>query len=163
MVKPSRIKMRSSFYPLNCVENHKASTEMAPRPKNLTYAETVRFHGHNGPFLALGYRLGRYLVEKLQPVGIMDLRITVEARLEKPYTCIVDGLQCAACTTIGKGNIVVKKGHRKGITIFVEKGSTGYRVEISKEAVNLCLSAKHLAQAANKIFKLSVNKLWRII
>ena len=78
------------------------------RPRPLSYSETVRFHGHDGPFLALGYRLGKFLMRLLKPRGIMDLKITVKTKMKKPYTCILDGLQCATFATLGKGNLAAK-------------------------------------------------------
>ena len=131
------------------------------RPKNLSYSETIRFHGHNGPFLALGYKLGRFLNKKLKPKGIMDFRITVKTKNKKPFTCLIDGLQCSTFTTLGKGNMIVKKNKGRDITIIVEKDARRYAYAITKRAMEICLGAVDLDKAARKIFRTPGKKLWK--
>ncbi len=133
------------------------------RPKNLSYSETIRFHGHDGPFLALGYKLGSFLVGRHQPKGIMDFRITVKTITKKPFTCLIDGLQCSTFATLGKLNILVKKPSTPNITVFVEKGKKKYAYRITNKAMDICLNAKDLNMAARKIFKTRPNELWEII
>ena len=86
------------------------------RPKSLSYQETIRFHGHSGPFLALGYKLGTFLTKKFKPKGIMDFTIIVKTRPKKPFTCLIDGLQCATFATVGKGTMILKNCNSKNIT-----------------------------------------------
>ncbi len=92
-----------------------------PRPEILSYEQAIRFHGHNGPFLALGYKLGTYLNQGLKPKGIMDFKITVIIKFEKPFTCLIDGLQCSTFATFGKSNMMVKKSKSNDILVFVQK------------------------------------------
>lgn len=133
------------------------------KPKVLSYQQTIRFHGHDGPFLALGYRLGEYLNEKLRPEGIMDFKITVKTRAEKPFTCIIDGLQCSTFATMGKRNIMVKKGHGKDIRVMIERGSRRYTYRITKKALNICLGTEDLKKASQRILKSPQYALWRAI
>lgn len=133
------------------------------RPKILTYQETIRFHGHNGPFLALGYRLGIFLTKKLKPQGIMNFKITVKAKLEKPFTCIIDGLQCSTFATLGKGNITVKKNRGGEIFVSVQKGKKIYKYRITEGAMEICFNAEDLEKAANKIFRTQPKNLWRTV
>ncbi len=133
------------------------------KPKILSYQETIRFHGHNGPFLALGYKLGKYLNAKLRPKGIMDLKITVRTRIEKPFTCIIDGLQCSTFATIGKGNIVVKRGYAKDIRVMVEKGPRSCTYKITKKALDICLGAEDLDKASRRILRSHGHALWRAV
>lgn len=132
------------------------------KTQGLTYSETIRFHGHNGPFLALGYKLGRFLVKKLKPKGIMDLKITVQTRFEKPFTCLIDGLQCSTFATLGKGNMIIKNSRNTMITVIVEKNNKFCRIQITKETINRCLEAKDLEKAANRIFRTSIKSLWKV-
>ena len=130
------------------------------RPKILSYKDTIRFHGHNGPFLALGYRLGKYLNAKLRPKGIMDLEITVKTRAEKPFTCLIDGLQCSTLATIGKGTMALKHTKGKDIIVVVEKNKRTYRYKITKYAMHMCLTADNLDNAVEKIFNAKSHVLW---
>lgn len=131
------------------------------RPRNLNYAETVRFHGHDGPFLAVGYRLGRYLVKKLRPQGIMGLRITVKTRMQKPLTCVLDGLQCSTFATFGKGNLTAKNVGGREMLVCVEKGTRVLRFRMTPKAWDVCCTAVDLGKAARKILRLPISQLWR--
>lgn len=76
--------------------------------KQLTYLEAVRFHGHSGPLLALGYKAGKYAMERLKPQKMLDIKCSVKTIEKKPYTCIIDGIQCSTYCTVGKGNIKIE-------------------------------------------------------
>ncbi|UCF69673.1 MAG: formylmethanofuran dehydrogenase subunit E family protein [candidate division WOR-3 bacterium] len=130
------------------------------RPQNLTYTETIRFHGHDGPFLALGYRLGRFVVRTMRPTGIMDLRIRVTMKTAKPYTCILDGLQCSTLATVGKGNLSVHRSSGRAITINVYKGRTRKAFKIKPHALDICLNAVDLGKAARRILRMQARDLW---
>ena len=133
------------------------------RPRNLNYAETVRFHGHDGPFLAVGYRLGRYLVKELRPQGIMGLRITVKTRMRKPLTCVLDGLQCSTFATFGKGNLIAKNVTRRGILVCVEKGTRVLEFRMTPKAWDVCCTAVDLEKAARKILRTPIDELWQTL
>lgn len=134
-----------------------------PRPEILSYEQAIRFHGHNGPFLALGYTLGIYLNQNLKPKGIMDFKITVIIKFEKPFTCLIDGLQCSTFATFGKANMMVKKSKSNDILVFVQKGAKNFTIQITKKAMDICFNAKDLGKAAKEIFKTPPKKLWKII
>jgi formylmethanofuran dehydrogenase subunit E len=130
------------------------------RPKILTYREAIRFHGHDGPFLALGYKFGKYINSKHKPHGIMDVNITVKVKSEKPFTCLVDGLQCSTFATMGKGNIRIKAWQQRNITIIVKKSEQKFIYQITEKALSLCWDQKDLELAAQKIFNTANNHLW---
>lgn len=132
------------------------------RPRKLNYRETVRFHGHDGPFLALGYRLGIYLVRELKPKGIMDLKITVKTMVKKPYTCLVDGLQCATFATLGKGNLILKNFPDGSIVIEAQKGRRVKKCVMTDRAREICFAARDLAKSARSILRMPVKEMWRI-
>jgi len=131
------------------------------RPKPLSYSETVRFHGHDGPFLALGYRLGKFLARLLKPRGIMDLKITVETRMKKPYTCIIDGLQCATFATLGKGNLIPKHAVGSDIFVHVQKGRRVLGYRMSRLSWEICTNADDLEKSARRILRTPIKELWR--
>ncbi|MGQ9730456.1 MAG: formylmethanofuran dehydrogenase subunit E family protein [Candidatus Zipacnadales bacterium] len=63
------------------------------------------FHGHIGPFVILGYRLGVRAREVLGTPKYFGMKVTVKGPHTTPYTCLLDGLQMATGCTLGKGNI----------------------------------------------------------
>lgn len=129
------------------------------RPKILSYKDTIRFHGHDGPFLALGYKLGKYINEMHKPQGIMDMRITVAVRPQKPYTCVIDGLQCSTMATMGKGNVKLKKGQQR-MSVTVKKAKKHYRYRITQKALDMCTGPDPLPTAARRILRTPPRELW---
>jgi formylmethanofuran dehydrogenase subunit E len=66
--------------------------------------QLAAFHGHLGPFLVIGYRMGRYARRALSenPFG---MHATVYLPADSPEICIADGIQLGSGCTLGKGNI----------------------------------------------------------
>jgi len=62
------------------------------------------FHGHLGPWLALGLRAGLRARRKL---GADPFRLRAVARCpgRTPWSCLLDGVQFGSGCTLGKGNI----------------------------------------------------------
>lgn len=132
------------------------------KQRHLDYKDTVRFHGHDGPFLALGYRLGRFLVRKLKPKGIMSLQVRVRTRIQKPYTCVLDGLQCATRATMGKGNIVVIDNATGDIRVHAQCGRRSVRCRMSPLAWDICRMADDLEKAARRVLRIPIDSLWQM-
>jgi len=63
-----------------------------------------RFHGHIGPWLALGVRAGLLARTRLH-AWHFGLKADVRCPESTPYTCFLDGVQFSAGCTMGKGNI----------------------------------------------------------
>ncbi len=65
------------------------------------------FHGHLGPYLVLGYRMGRIALRELDSKGHFGLSVTVHSWLEPPASCLIDGVQLGSGCTLGKRNIEI--------------------------------------------------------
>ena len=62
----------------------------------------AEFHGHLGPFLVFGVRMGLIGVRELKAKGNEEkLRVTAMLRNSVPFSCIIDGIQVATKCTIG--------------------------------------------------------------
>lgn len=60
------------------------------------------FHGHLGPFLVIGVRMGLIGVRELEVKENSEkLRVTAMLRHQVPFSCVVDGIQVATKCTIG--------------------------------------------------------------
>jgi formylmethanofuran dehydrogenase subunit E len=68
----------------------------------------VEFHGHLGPFLVLGLRMGILGLRELNVEG-GDRRVRVTAKLKYsiPFSCAVDGLQISTKCTIGNKKLTI--------------------------------------------------------
>jgi formylmethanofuran dehydrogenase subunit E len=74
------------------------------------FNRAVEFHGHRGPYLALGLRMGLLALNTLEARGWFDLRCRVSLPLKPPESCILDGIQFSTGCTLGKRNIEVEEG-----------------------------------------------------
>ncbi len=64
--------------------------------------EAADFHGHLGPFLALGVRIGLAGLRELKVrPGDTKLRVTVMLKYDVPFSCMLDGVQAVTKCTIG--------------------------------------------------------------
>ena len=70
--------------------------------------KAAEFHGHLGPFLAIGVRMGLLAKRILGSDGFRDLNVIVNTGNNPPLSCVVDGIQVATGCTLGKGNIAVR-------------------------------------------------------
>ena len=67
------------------------------------------FHGHLGPFLVLGVRIGLIGVRELGAKENEEkLRVTVMSKFSVPFSCVIDGVQMATKCTIGNKKLEVK-------------------------------------------------------
>jgi len=73
--------------------------------KRLTLEEAAVFHGHLGPFLTLGYIAGLEALSIIKANSPFKIEAIVRCPSRRPYTCFIDGVQCATSCTMGKGNI----------------------------------------------------------
>lgn len=71
-------------------------------PKLIALVEkATEFHGHLGPFLAIGVRMGLIGLERLGNPKSNSLVITASLPLNVPFSCIIDGLQVSTNCTVG--------------------------------------------------------------
>jgi formylmethanofuran dehydrogenase subunit E len=63
-----------------------------------------RFHGHIGPFLAVGLRMGQVANERLGRTP-MDMKAVVWVEGRPPRSCVLDGIQYVTGCTLGKRSI----------------------------------------------------------
>jgi len=86
-------------------------------------------HGHFGPFLALGIRMGLLGLRELS-VQQGDRRMTATVMLEYavPFSCILDGIQISTRCTVGNARLAWKESNEIGAIFQLD--SSQQRVEI---------------------------------
>jgi len=95
-------------------------------------AETVKFHGHLGPFLILGLKAG-LLANRVLGKDPIRTRAIVETDPKPPRSCVIDGIQVATGCTMGKRNIELKRSNRVSITFT--RGERSLRLCLRREAL----------------------------
>jgi len=108
-------------------------------PKDL--ADLRRFHGHLGPYVVLGLRLGQYALERLGVAPHFGLEAQVRCAGNPPESCLLDGVQFATGCTLGKQNISHTVGHPITLRLREHNGGAevvyGLNGRVVEEAVRL--------------------------
>lgn len=63
------------------------------------------FHGHLGPYVVAGLRMGRLALRKLEAEPHWGIQCQVHCPDHTPQSCSIDGIQFATGCTMGKRNI----------------------------------------------------------
>jgi len=75
--------------------------------------KAVDLHGHLGPFLVLGIRMGLIGLRELgTKKGNQKLRVTVMTKPSVPFSCVIDGIQAATKCTIGNRKLKLRNSLR---------------------------------------------------
>ncbi len=99
-----------------CTENHHQG--LLPRPHYEPCPEdppwlpiVVQLHGHLGPWVVLGFRMGAAGRQALGAEGYFDLEVVATGPFDRPpAACFLDGVQMATGATWGKRNICWQPG-----------------------------------------------------
>lgn len=75
-------------------------------PEELERAKS--FHGHLGPWLVLGIRIGEDAVRTLGARRWFGASVVVNCPPRPPHSCIADGLQLSTGCTYGKRSIEIR-------------------------------------------------------
>jgi len=105
--------------------NHREGSgmvEVEVKTPELTRIE--EFHGHIGPYVVLGYKMGLMARDLLDSPGYFDMTVEVESPLTPPPSCLIDGIQLGSGCTTGKRNLTVTKGPIGRATFHTKKGTS---------------------------------------
>ena len=81
----------------------------------------VRLHGHGGPFMVVGLRIGLEALNVLDARGWFDIKCKAELRWAPPDACVLDGIQVSTGCTLGKHNIEIEE--KQGVSAtFTHRG-----------------------------------------
>ncbi|WP_334139852.1 formylmethanofuran dehydrogenase subunit E family protein [Methanothrix soehngenii] len=72
--------------------------------KEYTIEDLAAFHGHLGPYIVLGYMIGRYARQNLCS-DPFQMKAEVFCQDKPPQSCLADGVQIGSGCTLGKRNI----------------------------------------------------------
>ena len=91
----------------------------------MKYSEIARFHGHECPGLAIGYRMARAAMDALHVEHSSDEEVVA---VVENNACGVDALQCVTGCTFGKGNLLFKDYGKRVYTLYSRSTRKGVRV-----------------------------------
>ena len=103
-------------------------------------ARAVEFHGHLGPFLILGIRMGVIARSMLKAQNHEDLTAIMFVNPRPPISCTVDGVQVSSGCTLGKGTIRVSESTDRVAGEF-HAGNRTCTVTVKPEVLNWFLDS----------------------
>jgi formylmethanofuran dehydrogenase subunit E len=131
--------------------------------------DAVKLHGHLGPFLVIGVRMGIIANRILNPAhnGSNALQATVRLPLRTPFSCVLDGIQFTTKCTVGNQRLRMEdsqeemaaefkvKGSSKTLTISINRRIIG-EIErgFSRGATNEQVAAKIASAREDRLFEL---------
>jgi formylmethanofuran dehydrogenase subunit E len=74
--------------------------------KEYSIEDLAAFHGHLGPYIVLGYRMGKY-VRQYFCHDPFKMSAVVYCSGKTPQSCLADGVQIGSGCTLGKRNIEI--------------------------------------------------------
>lgn len=109
-------------------------------------ASVVQFHGHLGPAVVAGARMGMIGLRAVDAKGYFDVEVTCEGPLAKPpQACFLDGVQVATGATMGKRTLHWTEAER--ILVRVKNTRTGRIVDVRPTPALMDLLAAFKPQA----------------
>jgi formylmethanofuran dehydrogenase subunit E len=106
----------------------------------------AQFHGHLGPMMTFGARMGMAALKAVDAKGYFDVEITCEGPMTKPpESCFLDGLQIATGATLGKRNLEWVKADK--IVVHVKNTETGKTATLQPTNAFLALLAQPATDA----------------
>ena len=102
------------------------------------------FHGHLGPFLVIGVRMGNTAKRILKPnIEENKLQATAKIPFLTPFSCVLDGIQATTKCTIGNQKLKIENS-QKEITVRFE-------LENSDKAMKVSVNPRLVEELMNKI------------
>jgi len=121
------------------------------------------FHGHLGPFLVVGIRMGIVALKELNSGGYSDMDVLVETGTTPPISCLIDGIQVSTGCTLGKGNIKAitnEKPKPKAVFTCVASGGKMLEIELKPGIMEEILKSRDIEEFAGKIATMTDEELF---
>lgn len=83
----------------------------------------VELHGHLGPYLVAGIRMGLLALGLLGSAGYFGISAVSEAGRKPPMSCLSDGVQIGSGCTAGKGNLKITDAGQAQVHFHTEGGA----------------------------------------
>lgn len=98
------------------------------------YQRALEFHGHGGPFLILGLRIGLLALKLLDAKGWFDIKCKVRLYWDPLDSCIIDGIQISTGCTTGKKNLEIYED--EGISANFTKQGKHIKIKLKNDVLN---------------------------
>jgi len=110
----------------------------------------AEFHGHLGPYLVLGLRMG-VLAKNTLNTNPFEIKAEIHTEKRTPRSCILDGIQFTSGCTLGKRNIdVIESDDIFGIFF---KNNSKLMIKVKKESLENVEKVLDMEEYAKILFE----------
>ncbi len=128
--------------------------------KDQVIGRGIEFHGHLGPFLVIGIKMGCLALRTLNSRGHSELSALIETGINPPISCLIDGIQVSTGCTLGKGNVKVVDNKRAKAT-FIKNGKS-IEIELRDKILKMIGKEKNNCEGmAKKIIDMPEEQLFQ--
>ena len=123
-----------------------------------------KFHGHLGPYVVLGYRMGLIANDKLGNDPFYK-NVIVYTGTTPPISCLVDGIQLSSGCTIGKGNIKIIND-KDAVAEFSNKSNEKLKIKLKddiKNEIDTTVTEENIVSYSQNIWKKNDEDLFEIL
>jgi len=101
----------------------------------------TQFHGHLGPAIIFGCRVGMTALDAVDAKGYFDVEVTAQGPFAgPPKSCVLDGLQLSTGATLGKRNLNVVISEEYVITVKNKRTDVSVEIRPTPELIKLMWS-----------------------
>jgi len=102
------------------------------------------FHGHLGPFLVIGVRMGN-MAKRILKSNVEENKLLATAKIPflTPFSCVLDGIQATTKCTIGNQKLKIENS-QKEITVR-------FKLENSDKAMEVSVSPRLVEELMNRM------------
>lgn len=130
---------------------------------NKVLKKLEEFHGHVGPYVLIGYKMGQIANKELGKDPFSKNAVIYTGTLP-PISCIVDGVQISSGCTLGKGNITIKNENFAKVE-FSNKSGKKLTIELNeeiREEIDTIVTQGNILSYSEKLYERSNEELFNI-
>jgi formylmethanofuran dehydrogenase subunit E len=125
-----------------------------------------KLHGHLGPFLVIGVRMGETVKQVLSIKESGKLQAEATVPLLTPFSCVLDGIQATTSCTIGNQKLRIKNSKEEISASFTLDSAKAIKIsvkpEIVKNLMNEISEGASNEELARKIAKKPEDQLFTV-
>ena len=114
------------------------------------------FHGHLGPFLVIGVKMGILAKTNLGNAENENLKTTVKVSIQTPFSCLLDGIQVATHCTIGNQRLKIESSQKEI--------AANFKLQHSNRTLKVLVNPKIVEKLVNRMSEGASNEelAWKI-
>ncbi len=100
---------------------------------NVMIDNARKLHGHLGPFLVIGVRMGMIAKKALSVSDnqCTSLKANVKVPLFPPFSCLLDGIQASTSCTVGNQRLTIENGEEICVNFTKQNGDKTVKITLN--------------------------------